>query len=586
MTRDRLLSSVSFLPRQFFLRDMKHWLLAWLLFFLLAFLFRGLELPASDSVVAVLPTALFFSVLYIALYALLMFGGVWRLSLLWLGVPYFIFALAWLRWYWALPCALVWFIALQQTACMETRQKLVPDYAHLVAILMVTVWVYLSGAGNHGNQSPDYAIHNGRLLDLVQFPWPLHYTDGLLVQNPAFGPRYTYFVGYSGFFLPAALLGKLAGYGAAQECLHLWALFGCWLALVWLWELTRGRLVIAAALLLMLFGGLDVAGAVLTVARHPAVTSLTTFTDHFYRFWQTLPEDTGNLDFWPVGHMGFFFGNYLSNASQLYWSPHQTIAAWVAGGLLARAFLEKRVACVAFLFSLLAYWSPMNMMTVALFPLVLVLGGGVARFRQSISFANVAGGGSILLVFALYYFSGSAGVNPFSWLWNSSAVEHLVWVMIFFHFFSWVLYAVLVLPGVMDSTGNARLFFAALCVSLLLLSFVSYGTYNDLLCRGSAILMFFMMVMVLRRLEEIQHAHRRGALAVLSLVLVLGSWSSLQHVYRSVVHFDEQKDPQSIINSIHGWEYLGPVDSFFVRHLSREPAVMPVSVLKREGEQQ
>lgn len=552
-----------------------HWLLAWVSFLALALLFRWLALPAGEhALMAVLPLSLLFSILYTGLYALLLFGGVWRWSLLWLVVPYFLFALGWLRWYWALPCVLVWSLAVCRTAVQDNPVPLSPGKWHLLAVLLVTAWVYLSGAGNHGNQSPDYAIHNGRLFDLVQFSWPLQYTEGLLVQHPDYGPRYTYLVGYNGYFLPAALWGKLAGYDAAQEFLHLWTLVGCWLALLWLWEFAGRAMPVGAALLLMLFGGLDIAGVLLNLAQQPGNTSLAVLAGRFYEFWRTLSYDTGNLDFWPVGPLGFFFGNYLSNAGEFYWSPHQTIAAWVAGGLLMQAFLAKRVACVAFLFALLAYWSPMNLMTVALFPLLLVLQDGQASLRQSLTVENIAGGGLILLLCGVYYFSGSAGVNPFSWLWDSTDLARVWWKLLYFHLVIWGLYAVQVLPGLRRADRQSRLFFAGLCLSLFSLSWISYGTYNDLLCRGSAILMFFMLVMVLRRLVALQAVKSRLALATLWAVVALGSWSSLQHFYRSFLHFDEKQGTQSIINSIHGWEYLGPVDSVFVRYLSKDTAVM------------
>ena len=556
--------------------DGYYYFTAWLLLLLLSLVFRLHEATGSESISSLLLISVFFSTIYLLLYVLLIFQGVWRLSLIWIGIPYFLFAFGWLRWYLAIPCVLVWMIALFRTALIEKPVIIKPNLSHLIAILLITSWVYLSGAGGHGNQSPDHAMHNGRLLDLIRYAWPVHYSDGLLIRDPAYGPLYSYFVGYAAYYLPAALWGKFSSYFSALEFLHVWTLFGFWLAVAWLWEFLEQKMVLVAAIVLLLFGGVDFAGVLLTLSRDHANTSFDTVINALSQFSISLPNDTGSLDFWPVSQFGFFFGNYISNAGQIYWSPHQTVAAWVVGGLLFKAFLKNRAGCFCFIFALLVYWSPMNMAAAALFPLVMVFKDGVKGFIDAVTFENIIAGGSLLFVFLAYYFSGSAGVNPFSWLWESLDIYQVWWMLLFFHFFSWGIYATLIFSGLSIECRQVRIFFAVLCTSLFLLSLISYGVYNDLLCRGSAILMFFLMILLLRRFRILWYSKKILSSFVLVFFVSIGSWSSVEHLLRSFAYFDQKMLPQSVVNSIHGWEFLGPTDSFFVRNFSRD---LPTEVL-------
>lgn len=547
---------------------------AWPAFFLLTAVFRWLELPAGEPPLVACVQAGWFATAYAVLYGLLLRRGPWVLSLVWLGLPYFLFAQGWLRWYWALPCMVVWAVSLWQALQLAPQARLEPGGGLLAGCLLVLAWVYLSGAGAHGQQSMDHAMHNGRLLDLIRYDWPVRYTDGLLLRDPAYGTRYTYLVGYGAYYLPAALWGKWAGYRAALEALHLWSLCGAWLALAWLVRGVGQRWAALAAIGLVFFGGLDVVAILHRFLAADGTAGLSAAIPSTAAFLASSVGDTGNLDFWPVGPMGFFFGNYLSNAAQLYWSPHQSLAAWVAGGLLLQAYRDKQVGVACFLYALLAYWSPMNLIAVSLIPLLIVLQGGWPAIRAAITFTNVIGGGLVLLVFGLYYFSGSAAVNPFGFFW--AMAKPGAWMALLgFHLLAWGIYVLLLLPGKPALPPGTPLLLGVLALSFLWLGAIHYGTYNDLLCRGSAILMFILFALVLERLVALLKARCWGAASLLGICLVLGSVSAQLHLVRSLVHFDVEAQPQSVVDSIHGWEFLGPVDSFFVRHLSRDIAPTP-----------
>ncbi len=511
---------------------------------------------------------------YLLLYCLLLRFPVWHLSLAWLALPLLLFAGGWLRIYWAVPLLLLWGYALRCAWQQERIVRWQASRSQLAGLLLVLAWAYFSGAGNYGHQSPDYIMHNGRLLDLVRESWPVHFAHGTWVQHPDYGLQHSYLVGYLAYYLPPALLGKLAGEQVAFEGMHLWTLAGGWLALLWLWRLAGPASGVLAAIALLLFGGWDAVGAVVSLVEGSVRRQVPFELSTIGAFFGSLDQDTGSLDFWPVLLFGYFFGGYLSNAAELFWSPHQTLAAWVCMGLLLQAFRSGHLAVLCFIYALLAFWSPMNMVATAVLPLCMVLSRGIHSVRAALTTHNVVAGGSMLLLFALYYLSGSAAANPCAFVWQQFDFDGRWWVFLLFHGLSWGMYAVAVASGWRGLAATDRLVFLALCAALLLLSLVSYGQYNDLLCRGITGLYFLLLVFLLQRVGQVWQAGRRGRAALLAALLLPGTVSGMIHAERAVLHHAEKVPGQSVADYYHGWEFLGRTDSFFVRYLSRETPVM------------
>lgn len=540
-----------------------------LAFFAVTFFCRMSEFRDIQSWYAVLPASVFFTVIYFFLYRLLLRFSAWHLSLVWLSLPYFIFAFGWLQIYWAVACVMIWCVALYRTMQVEKNTGLPISASRLCGLLLILVWVYLSGAGGHGNQSPDYNMHNGRLLDLINEPWPVHFTEGYWATHPDYGPTHTYLVGYTAYYLPSAWLGKWLGYDRALECMHVWTLAGCWLALAWLWKLSGARIGLMAAVLMIAFGGWDIAGVCIELWRGPHGDSFLNAWSALREYMSHASEDTGSLDFWPAGQFRYFFGNFLSNSAEIFWSPHQTIAAWIVSALLLQVFFFGGLRYVFFVYALIVYWSPMNMVTTALFPVALVLCRGIAGIREAISFENILAAGSILLVFGLYYLSGSSLVNPSGWLWQKTDVSVIWWVFPVFHTLAWGIYAAIVATD-REAAPAEKGFLLVLCVSFLLLSLISYGQYNDLLCRGATALMFAMLLLLQRRIHVLLQQKKIMAVIAVVLLLLPGTASSLQHLQRSVLYRDQQVKPQSVSDYRDGWEFLGSADSIFFHYLAKD----------------
>jgi hypothetical protein len=161
----------------------------------------------------------------------------------------------------------------------------------IIGFIIILLWVLLSGAGGFGLQNDDYRAGNALLKDLIEQPWPL------TVQWQGMNVPIVYYVGW---YLPAAFVGKLLGWSAANIVSFGWTFVGTFLSFLWflriasIRNLTLGRMVIAAAIF-CLADGLD---ALLL-------------------------------------NTGWYFIQYSSQTILLYWVPQHAIPAWLLMGLVA-----------------------------------------------------------------------------------------------------------------------------------------------------------------------------------------------------------------------------------------------------------
>jgi hypothetical protein len=322
---------------------------------------------------------------------------------------------------------------------------------------------------------------------------------------------------------------------------------------------------------MILFGGWDIVGVFIELSRGPQGDSLQHLLMALREYLSHASEDTGSLDFWPVGQFRYFFGNFLSNSAEIFWSPHQTIAAWIMSALMLQVFLAGGLQNVFFVFALIVFWSPMNMVAMALFPVSLVLYRGLVGIREAMSFENTVAAGSMLLVFGLYYLSGSSLANPSGFLWQKTDVSLVWWVFLVFHVLAWGIYGAIVAGGWKSGCAEKQ-YFLVLCGSFLLLSLITYGQYNDLLCRGAAGLMFAMLLFVQRRIQLLLEQKKNVAVLGVCLLLLPGAFSGFQHIQRSILYRDQHVKPQSVSDYRDGWEFLGTADSLFFRVFARSPS--------------
>jgi len=464
-----------------------------------------------------------------------------------LGLPYLLFFWGWLR----LPYAIVATVVLCASFVLTVRRLRAEASSpgavdrgrrgvgirHLAVLALCAVWVALSGAGGVGYQNDDYAAHNGRLLDLVAHPWPLVY------------PGSRALVYYSAYYLPCALLGKLAGVAVASRVMYLWTLTGVVLTACWILRISRGR--VWAVALFMLFSGLDVLGYALLG-------------------WDA------RLSSWEWWSFREVYLAYQSTTFQLFWAPHQVTAAWLLTLTLFWISVERRDRGGAiFLVALGCLWTPFATLGLLPFLAASILSTAPARWRRLLSFANLAGGGMLVILIGLYYVGGSLTVNPRGWLWEKVPLgdwRNLMRLGVFYMLEFGVLFLLLARRWSAFDAPR-RLWFAALGLVLCFSPLYVYGMWNDLHARGvvpSLLVLFLFVVEALSGVSATEMlAKRRFAAVGLVLALAVGALTPLRWFAASIQRFGQARRAVSAIDTPLGSQTLGSTDSLFFRYLAR-----------------
>lgn len=506
------------------------------------------HLLRDDHLLSALSTALPESLALTLLYVIGTQLSLVKASVFLLALPYAFFIPGWLN----TPAAL--FTGAVTVLCFVLTIRSLADSTPgdregmtLPAFLLIVVYVNLSGVGGYGYQSPDHSMHNSRLADLITNPWPVHYD----IQG--FGEKHLVY--YMGYFLPAAVIGKLTSYDTAKYFLYLWAIFAMTLAFRWLQCLANRRLTAGLVGIFMIFGTLDLLNTWL------AAPNTVGWLDY------VLPMDIGLFEFITREIIGVFVGNYLSHTLQLYFAPHQVIAGWIGAGLLAHLYLSRQASGFLFAYALLCLWSPFVMLGLA--PLVIVLALHLLRehTRALLSIPNILGAAVLLSLFVVFYISGSAEKNPsFSLLSQLHTPQHYLTMGLWF-LAGWGMYALLLLPAAPQLEAREKILLAGLLLSLALLPAWIFGSYNDLLCRGNAPLMFLLLAFLLKAWTLYQHQQSRALLLAMGFCIAVGSLSALQQHIKAIYFYGQQQAPSTVTGFKYGWENLGSDNSIFGKYL-------------------
>ena len=141
-----------------------------------------------------------------------------------------IFCVGWCRWYIGFPAAAA--VAVSVVFCLKEYRYCQEDGADTIlkrenwiraaaAVLIVLLWVGLSGVGGYVWQNTDHAYRNEMFLLLTEQKWPL--VKEVMTES---GPQGRGVVYYIGSWLPAAAAGKLFGTGVGWAMQYLWTAAG------------------------------------------------------------------------------------------------------------------------------------------------------------------------------------------------------------------------------------------------------------------------------------------------------------------------------------------------------------------------
>jgi hypothetical protein len=415
-----------------------------------------------------------------------------RISILYLVFPFILFALGWLRLSIAIPVILlilwaVWKL-LTQSQISNHHLPLTTYHSAFYLLLVTFLWLLLSGIGGYTFQNWDHHWRNAVLRDLITYDFPVIYS------SPEKGPiqMLVYYVGY---FLPAAWVGKLLGWQAANFALFLWTWLGVLLVTLQLGN-TLKTPPIKLAFLLIFFSGLDALGTLLFASEYPTL-------------------------FPPIQHLEIWSGNlqYSSFTTQLFWVFNQAVPAWLCITLIADD--HSPISYKLFTYSLSFFFAPLA--ALGLLPYLLIELFKQTNFKspfKNLRIDILLASGIIVLVSFLYFASNTAAQERG---FQSIALKDFLAFFLLEGGFLWLVLAPL-------KWRDPRWVVTGLLLAVI--PFVQFGSGRDFVMRASIAPLFYLMIMTGEAIFS--KITPRSLLVTLYLLLALGSLTPLYEINRSI----------------------------------------------------
>lgn len=496
-------------------------------------------------------------------------------SLAYLALPVVLFLIGWLKWFFGVPAALAVVAALVVECAPRRSDDTVPASGWLppaivlaVSVCVLAVVLWFSGIGGAAPQSEDWLKHNALLRALIGSPWPAAAAS----PHGAFPIVY-----YTAYYLPAALVGKLAGFNAANHFLFLWSLAGMVIVAAWLFVLF-GRFSLLPLACFLLFSGLDVPG--LLVVSH--------FHENPFRFQH-------NLEVWAQQWQ------YESTLYHLFMAPQTAVGGWILTALTIHGVRRGAFGRDGILvLSLSTLWCPF--ITLGLFPLLVVdlLADRERPWRQRLraylTIPNLAG--AVVGVPILFYYLAKLGPSPFSGgmpaglVFFSPVVPvsplEIFGKLVSFCLFEFGVYVMVIVRVERPRGSRERAIFLAAVTTLLVLPFFRFGYYNDLAMRASVPALFLLMLAVARVIGKVRGRDpwrilMVGLLLVGALTPYIEVRDQVRRLERSPISItkvrpNEAGDLWTLHATRYGrrfnffGQYVGRPDSIFFRYLARRPS--------------
>lgn len=394
-------------------------------------------------------------------------------SISYLALPFVIFCLSFLRWYWGVPVSLltIWMCwQYVKGISMTVPQMKWPSLANWIIFLFSALLLFFDGVGGFWSQNPDFLMKNTILRDLSSQSWPLYYDlSGQPVETQAkIGSDQVAFVYYLFYYLPAGVIGRLFGDLASRIALLIWSAAGLTLVidgiLLVLKKYTIGyRKLLFVLLLFAVWGGLDVLGDAML---HPDQMKPGRFLFSTMEMWNNDEEY-----FW-LGYQGFVGG--------MVWAFNQFIPIWL---VVVLVMLRQDSRYMAFVSSFLLLYSPWGIIGWA--PVVLYVffyaNRSWQKIKESLTLSDSVFPILMLVIVGSYYMSKKGEGMEQGFCWDFIPMESFVWKYLLF-----LIVEVGVYVWVTRQFLYKNPWLQIAMIMLVLLPFYKLNYSNDLLMRGSA----------------------------------------------------------------------------------------------------
>lgn len=410
-------------------------------------------------------------------------------------------------------------------------------------ILIVVMWVVQSGVGGFGHQYNDYNKHNAVISDLTKRSIPVEY---------AVGPQREPLVYYVAYYLPGALIGRVADkhVGVSKFGMLIWTLLGMTLVICWL-KILLGNITWLLSLCFIFFSGLDIIGYILFGSASP---------------WGGVVE-------WYFGPANL---HYSSMTTMLFWGPQLALPAWLSTMMVVNT-TQDEIKELPLLGASLLLWGPFVLLGVIPFILVKVLWRGVTGLLATFFTYELICAICVSVPAILYLVSGN--ITQPRGLYFTYGPEDF-WMkalkLVTFILLEFGVYGLLILPALRSEDKQWRRCVAAAVISLSILPLFRYGFVNDLVTKTSLPGLAVICIAVLKVLAN-QHMLSLRRYSALVAVLAVASIAPLldvrSHLYIGTA---QRADAWGSIESAtkgldarYAQQYIGRRDSFFFRKIAR-----------------
>lgn len=458
-----------------------------------------------------------------------------------LGLPFIVFAIGWMKWYWALIAVVatllcIYFGAFRKKKVSKDKVVEMSEAEHKISVKLLFViliiaialiWVWQSGIGGFWAQSKDYPWRNAIYRDIVLRDWPVFYDvyDGALVY-------------YIGYWLVPALFGKIAlvfgandvvAFQVASVAIYIWSVLLIVLLFALLLTLLRAdtpKKQILVILGFIFFSGLDILGSI-----------------------EPLGANLYHLEWWADDYQ------YSSFTTCLFWVFNQSIIPWIAFSCLLQ---EKTIENYVFLGMMCLFSGPLPFIGFFIFCIALGVQKGVKAIRNKqagrfckdiVSASNMLAVVFIFVFIATFLLSNAAisGTGVLRVDQDAAIVQSDENVTaeakgadlaqlknyVLFVLFEFGIYAALIAR----KYYKEPLFYVAI-IPLLIFPFLKIGGGSDFPMRASIPALFFLYCLIIKYIMEEKHwlkkkgSTQRMLYMILIVALLLGSITPIVEFYR------------------------------------------------------
>jgi len=453
-----------------------------------------------------------------------------KIAIAYITIPVIIFILGWIKLHIAIPVVALLLIALWKGIYNKKSQKSIKDkeenkenkksiYISKKMILLIFGiafgWCLFSGQGGFFPQSDDYPWRNAILRDLINFDWPVVYSE--------FNRTLVYYIGH---WMVPGLFGKMAlgitnssniAWIVGNITLLIWTSIGATIVLLLLIKLLKcdsRKKIFITILMMIFFSGLDFIGTMIT-GRYDAM----------------------HIEWWVRGLQ------FSSITTCLFWVFNQSIIPWIITLIVLQ---EKNVKNYAFLIVICLLSGPFPTVGIAIYMVVLGIIELIKhiknkQFKEFIldvfSIQNIVAILLILPIFILYLTSNSAASMGVK-ISLGTIEEGVTYFTLIQRYILFIILELGVYAAFIFKDNKRNPIYYTTIAYLIIVPLIKMGESSDFCMRVSIPGVLILMCLIIKYLFDNIEIKKKTC-TVLIILLCIGAATPFIEMRRSVVQLND-----------------------------------------------